>query len=224
MLRETLALALLALLAAAIWGFVELTDEVLEGETRAFDRRLLLALRDPGDPAQPIGPDWLQEMGRDFTALGGVGVLSLLVGSTAAFEWTRGRRGNALLVLGAAAGALLISQGLKGAFGRPRPDLVPHGSYVYTSSFPSGHSMLSAAVYLSLAGLLARAQPRKREKGFLIGLALLITGLVGTSRVYLGVHWPTDVLAGWCAGAAWAVACQLAAVRLLDGGPSPPPA
>jgi len=214
MLNPYLALVLLTLLAAAVWGFVELTDEVMEGDTRAFDSSVLLALRDPVDRTDPIGPSWLEEMGRDFTALGGVGVLSLLVLSSAGFEWIRGRWRNALLILVAAAGALLISQGLKGAFGRPRPDLVPHGSYVYTSSFPSGHSMLSAAVYLTIGGILAGSRSRRREKAYLITLAVLMTGLVGLSRVYLGVHWPTDVLAGWFGGAAWAIACHLVSLRL----------
>jgi undecaprenyl-diphosphatase len=104
-------------------------------------------------------------------------------------------------------GAIILSQALKAGYSRPRPDLVPHGARVYTMSFPSGHAMMSAAVYLTLAAILARTQKRARVKLFMILMAALITIMVGVSRVYLGVHWPTDVLAGWAGGAAWAIFC-----------------
>ena len=116
-----------------------------------------------------------------------------------------GKRGAAFLVVVAVVGGMLLSTGLKLGFERPRPDLVPHGARVYTASFPSGHAMLSAVTYLTLGALLARVQERRRVKAFFIGLAVVLTLLVGVSRVYLGVHWPSDVLAGWCVGAAWAV-------------------
>ena len=103
----------------------------------------------------------------------------------------------------AIASGIALSFALKAGFDRPRPDLVPHGSVVYTTSFPSGHSMLAATVYPTLGALLARLQPEKRLKAYVL-LAILVTIAVGVSRVYLGVHWPTDVLAGWAAGATWA--------------------
>jgi len=211
----TIVLVLATLLTGAVWAFVEITDEVTDGDTRGFDRRILLSLRNPDDLTDPIGPSWVEEMGRDLTALGGVAVLTLITVAAAGFEWLSGRRGTALLIILAVVGALLLSQGLKSAFARPRPELVPHGSYVYTASFPSGHSMLSAAVYLTVAGLIARALQERWAKIYIFATAMLLTLLVGISRVYLGVHWPTDVLAGWCGGAAWALVCMLIAQRLL---------
>jgi undecaprenyl-diphosphatase len=208
-------LILLALLTGAIWAFAEISDEVVEGETHGFDQRILLSLRDADDLSDPVGPKWVEEMGRDLTALGGVAILTLITVITAGYEFFNGRRATALLILLAVVGALLLSQGLKSAFDRPRPELVPHGSYVYTKSFPSGHSMLSAAVYLTVASLVARTLRERWARIYIFAAAVLLTFLVGISRVYLGVHWPTDVLAGWCGGAAWALVCMLIAQRLL---------
>lgn len=118
----------------------------------------------------------------------------------------------------AVAGGLLVSSALKSGFDRPRPDLVPHGAYVYTTSFPSGHAMMSAVTFLTLGSVLARSQRRRRLKVYLILLALMITLGVGVSRVYLGVHWPTDVLAGWTVGASWALLCWLTARWLQRRG------
>jgi undecaprenyl-diphosphatase len=97
------------------------------------------------------------------------------------------------------------SELLKHLYGRPRPDLVPHGVYVYSASFPSGHSMLSATVYLTLAALIASLEPRRGAKILVFVTAVLVMVAVGVSRIYLGVHWPSDVLAGWCAGAGLAL-------------------
>lgn len=202
---------LLLLFAAVAWAFVELADEVVEGETRAFDRAVVTALRSADDPGDPWGPLWFEEMGRDFTALGGVGVLMLITFAAAALLALQGQRRTALFVLGAVLGGMAVSFLLKDLFDRPRPDLVPHLAEVYTSSFPSGHSMMSALTYLTLAGLLARHQRRRRVKLFLVGVAAFLALLVGASRIYLGVHWPTDVVAGWTAGAAWALGCLLGA-------------
>jgi len=211
---ELLPLLVIVLVAGGVWLFAELADEVGEGETRQIDEAILMAMRNPADASDPLGPRWLEEMERDFTALGGVGVLSVLTLAVSAFL-TLDRKGRtAVLVLIAVGGALVLSFLLKSGFQRPRPELVPHGSYVYTSSFPSGHSMMSAATYLTLGALLARVQPRRRIKILLLGFATLLTLIVGCSRVYLGVHWPTDVLAGWTAGAIWALICWLIARRL----------
>jgi undecaprenyl-diphosphatase len=113
---------------------------------------------------------------------------------------------------------MMLSTGLKMGFERPRPDLVPHATQVYTASFPSGHAMLSAVTYLTLGALLSRVQRRRRVKAFFLGLALTLTLLIGLSRVYLGVHWPSDVLAGWCIGAAWASLCWFVALQLQRSG------
>ena len=199
-----------------LFAFLYLAGEVIEGETLRFDTWLLLALRVPGDTTDPLGPAWIEEMFRDFTALGGVGVLSLLTLISVGYLWLMGQRRVALFLLFAILGGLLLSSMLKSGFDRPRPDLVSHGSHIYTSSFPSGHSMLSAVVYLTGGALLAIVQSAHRVRVYLVGCSILTTLLVGVSRVYLGVHWPSDVLAGWAAGAAWAAACWLVAQWLHE--------
>lgn len=206
---ELLILIAIALIVGGVWLFIELADEVAEGATTTLDERLLLSLRNPADLADPIGPSWVEEMMRDFTALGGSGVLFLLTVSVICYLIIK-RRFRAALLLGlAVGGGVILSQLLKSLFSRPRPELVPYGSYVYFASFPSGHSMLSAATYLTLGALMARLQKSRRLQIYSLLLAVTITFLVGISRVYLGVHWPTDVLAGWTAGAVWAVLCAL---------------
>lgn len=207
-------LVYLAVLVCLGWALAELIDEVVEGSTRDLDRDILLALRTAGDLSDPIGPPWLQEMGRDLTALGGVAVLTLITLLTALYFLMRGQIGSTLYLLAAVGGGILISSFAKEIFDRPRPDLVPHGSIVHTASFPSGHSMMAAVAYLTLGVLLARVQPHRHLKIFVMITAVTLTLLVGASRVYLGVHWPTDVVAGWLAGAAWAAVC-LGAARVL---------
>jgi undecaprenyl-diphosphatase len=202
-------------LAVGLWAFIEVAEEVAEGETRAFDRWLLLALRNPHDPTDPRGPPWLEEMARDLTALGGTALLSLLSAAVIAHLVLRRKPRAAAFVTASVLGALALSLVLKGVFDRPRPDIVPRLSHVWTSSFPSGHSMLSAAVYLTLGALLARFESNLLLKAHVLAWALLLSALVGLSRVYVGVHWPTDVLAGWAAGAAWASMCWLVA-RVLQ--------
>ena len=163
-----------------------------------------------------MGPDWVEEMARDLTALGGVAVLVVLTVAVGGFLVLDGKLRMAGFVVLAVAGGVVASSLLKGAFDRPRPQLVPHGSYVYTASFPSGHSMMAAVTYLTLGALLARSQKRRRVRAYLLLSGILLTVGVGVSRVYLGVHWPTDVLAGWTAGAAWALLCWTVA-KWLQG-------
>jgi undecaprenyl-diphosphatase len=206
------------MITVGIWGFAELADEVMEGETHAFDEAVLLMMRSPANPADPFGPPWLEELSRDCTALGGVGVLTFLTLSVAGFLALGGKSRASIFLLAAVCGGLLLSSTLKYGFDRPRPDLVPHGSYVYTASFPSGHSMMSAVTYLTLGALVARVHPRRKDKAFFILLAIFLTVLVGISRIYLGVHWPTDVLAGWAVGSSWALICWLVARWLQSRG------
>ncbi len=177
----------------------------MEGETRTFDEVILLALRTPGDISQPIGPPWLQEMVRDFTALGSTGVLTIITLGVVGWLMFSGKRKTAGLVLVAVLCGVVLSSLLKSGFARPRPDLVPHSVAVFTSSFPSGHAMMSAVVYLTLGSLVARTKHSVTLKVYVLSLALFLTLLVGLSRIYLGVHWPSDVLAGWAAGACWAL-------------------
>ncbi|MFT8246902.1 phosphatase PAP2 family protein [Roseomonas sp. BN140053] len=216
--RDFARLAGYLVVLAAILAFAGLAAEVAEGETLALDRAILLALRDPADLSDPLGPRWLEEVARDITGLGGHAILAGVTLAVVGFLFLTRKRGAAALVLGAVAGGMLLSSLLKVVFQRPRPDLVPHAVEVYTASFPSGHAMLSAATYLTLGALLFRVADGWRVRAYVLSLAILTTLLVGASRVYLGVHWPTDVLAGWCLGAAWALLCWLVALQLQRRG------
>lgn len=213
--REPVLLILLILSAGGAWAFIEVADAVNDGDSRVIDEWLVLSLRDPIDKADPVGPRWFEETMRDITALGGYAILTPLTISVAIYEWIRNRRQTALLVIVATVGGILLSTVLKSAFDRPRPDLVPHGSYVLTKSFPSGHAMMAATIYLTLGAMMAQAEKMRSLKIFFLSLGVLLTVLVGISRLYLGVHWPTDVLAGWAAGATWALICWSAA-RAID--------
>jgi undecaprenyl-diphosphatase len=217
-LNEAGPLISLAALSLFAWIFVEIAGEVIEGDVTRFDRTLLLALRSAGDPSDPLGPRWFEEAARDVTGLGGTTILTFVTLAAIAYLLMTRKRHAALLVLAAVGGGMLMSTLLKLGFARPRPDLVPHSARVYTSSFPSGHAMLSAVTYLTLGALLARVQPRRRIKAFFLGLAILLTIVIGMSRVYLGVHWPSDVLAGWCGGAAWEALCWFVALQLQRRG------
>lgn len=216
--REPVVLLCLLLVTAGVWGFIFTADHVLSGDTEAFDTWAVRAMRRPDDPATPIGPAWLHEIGRDATAFGGVAGLAFFTLVAAGFLALDGKRPMMWLLLAATGGGLVLSSLLKGWFNRPRPEIVPHLSYVYTSSFPSGHSMLAAVVYLTLGSLLAASVTRRRIKAYILFVAILLTTLVGVSRVYLGVHYPTDVLAGWMAGLAWSLLVWLAARRLQSAG------
>ncbi len=202
---EHSVLIAMALIVLAVWAFGELAGEVVEGDTSAFDKAVLLSMRTPGALSDPIGPGWFEEMMRDFTAFGGVAMLVLLTLGIVIYLLLRRQRFLASFIFITIGGGNLLGILLKGLFERPRPDLVPHGSIVSLSSFPSGHAMLSAITYLTLGALLAHIQPESLLKRYIMGIAILITVLVGVSRVYLGVHWPTDVLAGWAVGASWAL-------------------
>lgn len=198
---------LLGIAASGVLGFLELAELIDDGTVHAADRELLLALRVPGNVADPLGPAWFEEAARDFTALGSMGVLALVTAAACGYLVVIRRGTSALLVALAIGGGTLVSTVLKSFFQRARPDLVPHAMEVYTASFPSGHAMLSAVAYLTLGTMLMRLQDGWRAKAYVLAVALLLTLLVGASRVYLGVHWPSDVLAGWALGAAWAMAC-----------------
>lgn len=215
---ETRVLIGLFLAAAALWTFLELAGDMSEGDTEAFDTRIILALRTPGDLNDPIGSRHIEEAVRDVTALGGttlVAVITLV--AVLAFAFHR-RRIHALVMGLSVLAAWASSASSKAFFDRPRPDLVPHEAFVYTGSFPSGHSTMSTACFLTLAMLIASLETRRRSKALAYVLAAGVVVGVGFSRVYLGVHWPSDVLAGWCLGAAWALLGWIG-LRIL-GGPT----
>ena len=204
---------LVTFLAFAIvaFGLILLGSEVAEGDTFALDKAILVGLRHRNDLASPIGPAWLLRGLEDFTALGSAAVLTLITVLATGYLLAIRKRSHALFVAVSIAGGAILSGLIKAAFVRPRPEIVPHLVHVTSPSFPSGHSMNSAIVYLTLAVLLARSERDHRVQAYLIGIALLLTLLVGFTRVYLGVHWPSDVLAGWSVGAMWAAGSSLLA-------------
>jgi undecaprenyl-diphosphatase len=215
---ERWTLAGFVLAAALILSFAMLASEVAEGETHAFDERLIMLLRDSSSPATPIGPAWLREATRDITALGSTSVLSIIVVGVVGFLVVTGLRHAAWMVAAAVVGGVVLSISLKALFSRPRPELMPHDMVVYTASFPSGHTTLSAVVYLTLGALLCRTQASTVVKTYILGCAVFLTLIVGFSRVYLGVHWPTDVMAGWLVGGSWALLCWFVMLWLQSRG------
>jgi undecaprenyl-diphosphatase len=215
---EALPLLIGLAVAGALWVFVEVAEEVLEGDPLPFDEALLLLLRQPGDPARPVGPGWLVGAALEVTALGSTSVLLLVVAAVLGYLALEKRWRELWLVIAAAAGGGAISSGLKVLIGRPRPAVLIPLIHPESPSFPSGHSMLAAVVYLTLGALLARFVPRRRVKAFFLGFAMILVFLIGVTRVYLGVHYPSDVLGGWSAGLAWALVCWLVALTLQRRG------
>lgn len=194
--------------------FAVLALLVVRDTSLGFDTSLLRALRGSSDPAIPVGPAWLSHAARDITALGGVTVLGLATALTVICLLLARRVSMAIMVFLAVCGGWVVSALLKIGIARPRPDIVPHLVQVYDYSFPSGHAMLSAVTWLTLGVLAGSVQPRRSIRIFLPVAAVALTLAIGMSRVFLGVHYPSDVLAGWCAGAAWATICYLVSTRL----------
>jgi len=206
------------LATAFILGFGLLASEVVEGDTMAFDERVLQLFRSQANPSLPAGPPWLKDAMRDVTALGSTSVLTIVVVGVAGYLAVSGLRHAGAMVLGSVALGVLLSNSLKAAFSRPRPAFIPPDLLVFTASFPSGHATLSAVVYLTLGALLCRTQSSVAVKAYILCFAMFLTGIVGLSRVYFGVHWPTDVVAGWLVGGTWALLCWLAMIWLQGRG------
>jgi undecaprenyl-diphosphatase len=196
-----------------LWGFIALASEVMDGDTKALDTKILVALRKADDPSRPIGPAWVENLFLDLTALGGPTVLWLVVVSVVGFLVLQTRYRTAIVIGATAASGEIANFVLKNLFVRPRPDVVPHLRYVTSTSFPSGHAMESAIIYLTLGAMLMRLAERRITKLYCIGMAVFLTLIVGISRVYLGVHYPTDVVAGWLFGFFWASLCWIVAKR-----------
>jgi undecaprenyl-diphosphatase len=192
----------------AIGCFVELARSAPKGRYLPLENMIMEAMRPNG---QPLGQLATAAMVRDITALGSAVVLTILTLLILGYLWMTRRYRTAGLIAFATAGGQLLNLFLKHEFARERPDAVLHLVQVSSSSFPSGHTMESSIFYLTIGALLARMATRRREKSYFIASALLLTFLIGASRVYLGVHYPTDVLAGWSAGTAWALLCWFVA-------------
>jgi undecaprenyl-diphosphatase len=201
------ALLSLSAIACLLFAFGVIAQNVTEGRSFAFDRRILLALRDPINPSAPVGPVWVQETARDLTSLGSIIVLSILTLAVSGYLFLARKSAAAWLMIVAVFGGIALNDLLKLVFARPRPDLVYQAARVFTSSFPSGHAELSAIAYLTIAALLAQTQSSFKIGFYFIAVAALLTILIGVSRIYLGVHYPSDVLGGWCIGVAWALGC-----------------
>ena len=214
---EARLLASIALGSGLILAFLRIADEMIEGEMEAFDRAILMLFRDPANIDATIGPPWLHEMVRDITALGSFSLLGLIVAIACTLLVLVRMRAEALLVVVSVLGGTVLSTLLKMGYNRPRPDLTAM-SQQFTASFPSGHAMLSAVTFLTLGALLARLAPTRTLRIFSFGTAIFLTLIVGISRLYMGVHYPSDVLAGWCLGAAWALLCVAVAELLQRRG------
>lgn len=204
------------LFAAAAGGLVVFTLTAAlatAGEPLAFDRAILVALRHPDAPGVPIGPDWLLPAAREVTALGGTPLLTLLTLTLVGYFAVKRQTKLIFILLAAVIGETLLSDFLKDIFARPRPTLVPHLVDASSKSFPSGHSTSAAAIYFTLAALIARETKERIVRNYVFFVAAVLAALVGTSRVYLGVHYPTDVIGGLSFGSAWAAIVLIAARR-----------
>lgn len=196
--RLVIGVAALALLALAI------SSLFADGGAHTLDRAIMLMLRD-ASANDPIGPKWFEDVMRDMTGLGGIGVVvgaSLLL---AGFLWLQRRMVDIAILAGSVAGAQIVSAVAKLLVSRPRPDLVSHEAEIYSASFPSGHTLMATVAWVTFAMLLAADFGNRRARDYLLLVAWIVAAAVGCSRVYLGVHWPSDVLAGWAVGALWMV-------------------
>ena len=216
-------MAFILTIAGLLFAFGFIAQEMAKGKTLAFDRAVMLALRSSADPSVPIGPAWLPEAARDVTSLGSIIVLVIITLAVVGYLFLAGKSAVAWLMLIAVVGGIALSDLLKFAFARARPDVVTPLARVFTTSFPSGHATLSAITYLTIGAILARSQPSSPISLYFMSLAVFLTVLVGMSRIYLGVHYPTDVLAGWCIGAAWAMGCWAIMTYLQSVGQVEPP-
>lgn len=188
---------------AAALIFLALAAMVASGQSFALDSKLILAFRSAADPSVPLGPAWLQEAMRDLTALGSFVGLGSMMLVAALILWKCDHQRLAIGLLVAIGSGMVASTVLKIVIGRNRPDIVEHAALTFTASFPSGHAFLSSVTLLCIAGFVGLAVRRDDITRLSVALAWCLILAIGISRIYLGVHWPTDVLAGWCLGTAW---------------------
>jgi undecaprenyl-diphosphatase len=223
--RQELTWLIVGLVACLLLlAFVMLAGAVSGGSTRDIDNRILVTLRNPADPAKPVGPYWVEWMMLDLTAIGGPTVLTLVVLAIAGFLVLQQRYRTAAFIMLTSFGGMYMTAVLKDMFSRPRPTVVPHLREVTSSSFPSGHAMESAIVYLTLGAILMRIVEGRLAKMYVLFIAALLSLLVGVSRLFLGVHFPTDVIGGWIIGFLWALVCWVTAQWLEARSASKAPA
>jgi len=212
-----LPVVLCAICGGALLMFFLVADEIAEAELMSFDRSILLFFRNPADLSEPVGPAWLEQTMIELTALGGHPLLVVIVSIVIGFLLVSGKPGPALFVFLSITSGTLVSHLLKLVYDRPRPDIVEHLVSIHTPSFPSGHATMSAVVYLTLAALIVRLVESNVVRAYVLGVAIFLTFLVGMSRIYLGVHWPSDVVAGWALGVSWASLAFLVVAVLRAG-------
>ncbi len=218
---DFLTYALLAIVAGSAWIFVELADELEDRELHAVDLELIHLLRSPDDPTDPRGPRWLEEWMRDITALGSTPVLTLLTLSVLIVLWMEKRRRAVAWLATAILGAVVVNPLFKELFARERPAILDPELLPSSFSFPSGHAFMSAAIYLTIGALATMVIEHRATRIVVVATAVVITLLVGFSRVYLAVHFPSDVLAGWTLGFAWAALCWVVAWNVQQNGRGP---
>ncbi|MBV9106112.1 MAG: phosphatase PAP2 family protein [Verrucomicrobia bacterium] len=206
-----------------VWALVKLAGKIRKIGPDEIDNQILRAFRRPENPAVPLGPKWLPDVARDITALGSGTGLTLISGILVGFLCLNRRFRAAGYLISSLGSGLGLCQFMKDLFVRRRPTVVPHLTHFDPESFPSGHSMGSALVYLTLGGIISRQVKGPIAKLYFLSVAFLIAMLVGLSRLYLGVHYPSDVLAGWAAGSVWSGMCSQIARWLQRQGAVEPP-
>ena len=222
---EIAALGALLVVALGSLTFADLAEDMGEADGQVFDARVLHLLRPyADDPSRPWGPWWLKEAASDITSLGGISVLALFATIVIVFLLIQRKWLSSVLLLVGLGGGVILSEGLKAVFERDRPPVIYQATETINASFPSGHALLSAVFYLSLGVMLTRAFPQRRFKAYVLGVGVVITLLIGVTRIYLGAHWASDVFAGWSVGAAWAMVLWLVSYALsrrqrLHGAP-----
>jgi len=172
------------------------------GQLQGLDETLLLWFRVPGDMATAVGPTWLTNLVTGITHIGDSIFLIILCVAMIAWLFLREQKAAALTLLGCAGGAFVMTPLLKALFGRARPDIVEHLVHASSASFPSGHTLRSAVVYLTIF-LVLRRVPENDGIARMFPVVLLLVAAIGSSRIFLGVHWPSDIVGGWLIAGLW---------------------
>lgn len=230
---EFVALGAVLVVTLGTMTFIEVADDMTEADGQAFDQMVLEAMRPHADPSDAWGPWWLEEAAADITSLGGLSVLGLFALIAVGFLLIQRKHLSAALLATGLLSGVTLSEGLKSLYERARPPVEFQAVETINASFPSGHTLMATIFYLSIGAMLARTFQLRRQKAYVLGVAILLATLVGLSRIYLAAHWATDVFAGWSLGCAWAMTLWLVAWAVgrfqarhaggLHDEPAPPP-